>query len=511
MLVLPLLQACQAPRRGASVVVATSARVGAVDPVRATTFGATQLLSAIGDPLYRLGPDGELEPALATALPEVSADGLRVRIPLRQGVRFHDGTPFDAAAMVFSLERFLAIGSLSYLLDDRIASVRASGSHGLELRLKRPTTVLPALLSSINLTPVSPTAYRAHQDRVLGDRFVGTGPYRLVSFNDQQQRLEPFADYWGPRPRNRGIELISLGNSTALYGAMRSGEVDVLISTGLHEDHQHALQQRAARGLLRQGEGPALSIGYVTLHTDQPPFNDERLRRALAHSLDRTLISERVSQGLRPALRNLVPPAVGGSGEERWPAYAPATARQLFRQAGYCDGRRLELPLTFRSNIPSDRLMVLTWQAQLARDLGDCIALLPNGMESTTVYRQLGEGAFAAVMLDWRGAVPDPEAYLFPLLSCTEAEGNRCLQGESALSGSFWTEPGLQQALVRSEGLAGAERQRLLAAIEARTATAAPYLPLWLVAPLAWAQVDLAAPRFDGNGRLLLQELERLP
>jgi peptide/nickel transport system substrate-binding protein len=77
----------------------------------------------------------------------------------------------------------------------------------------------------------------------------------------------------GAPPRgNSGIDLISLGNSTALFGAMGSGEVDVLLSTGLHEDHQQALQQQEAeRGALRQGEGPALEIGYLTLHTDQPP------------------------------------------------------------------------------------------------------------------------------------------------------------------------------------------------------------------------------------------------
>lgn len=503
-------QPVRAPSSG-DLVVATSARVGSVDPVRASTFGATQLLSAIGDPLYRLGEDGGVLPALASEAPRVSPDGLTVTIPLRRDVLFHDGTPFDAGAMVFSLQRFLAIGTLSYLLDERIEAVRASGSHELELRLKRPTTVLPQLLSSINLTPVSPQAYRDYGDRALSDRFVGTGPYRLSFFSDQQQRLEPFEGYWGERPRNDGIVLVSLGNSTALFGAMGSGEVDVLLSTGLHEDHQQSLERRAALGELREGQGPALEIGYITLHTQQPPFADPALRQALAHSLDRQLISERVSQGLRGPLRDLVPPAVSGSGRQLWPAFDRERARELFRQAGYCDGRVLELPLTFRSNIPSDRLMVLTWQAQLARDLGDCIVLQPNGMESTTVYRQLGEGAFAAVMLDWRGAVRDPEAYLFPLLSCSEAAGDHCLRGESALSGSFWTAPGLQEDLLRSEALAGSARLALLQSIEARTAAAAPYLPLWLVTPRAWAQPRLAIPRFDGNGRLLLQDLQRLP
>jgi peptide/nickel transport system substrate-binding protein len=498
-------------RQADELVVATSTRVGSVDPVRASTFGATQLLTALGDPLYRLADDGRVLPALAAELPRVSPDGLTATIPLRRDVLFHDGTPFDAAAMVFSLQRFLAIGTLSYLLDDRIEAVRARGSHELELRLKRPTTVLPQLLSTINLTPVSPKAYREYGDRALSDRFVGTGPYRLSFFSDQQQRLEPFERYWGDPPRNGGIVLISLGNSTALYGAMRSGEVDVLLSTGLHEDHQQALGRRAGQGELREGEGPALEIGYLTLHTNQPPFNDRELRQALAHSLDRERITDRVSQGLRSPLRDLVPPAVSGGARQTWPAYDPQRARSLFRRAGYCDGQVLELPLTFRSNIPSDRLMVLTWQAQLARDLGDCIELQPNGMESTTVYRQLGEGAFPAVMLDWRGAVRDPEAYLFPLLSCSEADGDHCLRGESALSGSFWTAPGLQEDLLRSEGLTGGERLELLQSIEERTAAAVPYLPLWLVTPRAWAQRRLRPPRFDGNGRLLLQDLQRLP
>ena len=60
------------------------------------------------------------------------------------------------------------------------------------------------LLTSLNLTPVSPRAYAKHHERFLHKRFVGTGPYRLTHFSEHQQRLEPFADYWGPAPRNTG-------------------------------------------------------------------------------------------------------------------------------------------------------------------------------------------------------------------------------------------------------------------------------------------------------------------
>ena len=509
LLLVPLIGACQQRRDRARLIIASRNRIDTVDPAGAYTFGATQLLSAIGDPLYAISPDGRIEPRLATRLPRVSADGLRIEVSLRRGVRFHDGTPFNAAAMVFTLERFLAIGKLSYLIGDRVASVRATGSHSIELRLKRPFGAVSQLLSAINLTPLSPTAYRHHARRQLSDRFVGTGPYRLSFFTPQQQRLEPFAAYWGRRPANRGLDLVALSNSTALFGALQSGEVDGLLSTSLELDHQAALQQQARRGRLRQATGPALEIGYLTLLTDQPPLNDVRLRRALALSLDRRRLVERVSQGLNLPLRGLVPPVLPAGTPEPWPAYNPHQARRLYRQAGYCAGRRLPLELTFRSNIPSDRLFALTWQALLQRDLGDCLTLTVQGMESTTAYRQLGDGAFQLIVLDWMGDFPDADNYLMPVLGCEKASGSRCLQGASAASGSFWTQPGLEAELRRSASLSGEPRLALLRRIQRQTAAASPYLPLWLVQPRIWVRPDLEQPRFDGSGRVLLQELQR--
>ena len=70
---------------------------------------------------------------------------------------------------------------------------------------------------------------------------MGTGPYALAFFGGQQQRLKPWSRYWGRRPLNAGIDLVTLSNSTALFGALRSGEVDLLLNSGLEIDHQKAL------------------------------------------------------------------------------------------------------------------------------------------------------------------------------------------------------------------------------------------------------------------------------
>ena len=507
MALMPALAGCQPARPDGTLIVASRNRIDSLDPAKVSRMGQMQVLSALGDPLYAVEAGGRTEPRLASALPRLSADGLRARIPLRRDVLFHDGTAFDAEAMVFSLKRFMAIGTLGYQVTSRVAAVRASGSHEIELELKRPFSPLPRLLSSIFLTPVSPKAYADHRDKPLNDRFIGTGPYRLSFFSGQQQRLSPWQRYWGRRPANQGLDLVTLSNSTALFGALRSGEVDVLLSSSLEIDHQQALKREARAGRLREAVGPAMEIGFLALLSDQPPLQDPRLRRAVSRSLDRQRISERVSLGLRPPLRELLPPSLPGSDPDAWPAYDPDAARALYRQAGYCDGRVLILPLTFRSDIPSDRLFALTWQAQLRRDLGDCVSLEVSGMESTTVYAQLDKGVFPIIQLEWVGDYPDAENYLVPLLGCDRGEGERCFEGGSVLTGSFWSQPGLEQALQRSSTIDGAARSNLLRDIQRSTAAGSPYVPIWLVAPVAWSRPHVSRPRFDGSGRVVFSEL----
>ena len=499
--------ACQPERRSQRLTVASAGRIASLDPAQASTYGTLQLLNALGDTLYIREEDGSLQPQLAASPPQISADGRTITIPLRRDVLFHDGTRFDAAAMAFSLRRFLRIGTQSYVVGDRIQAVETPAADVLRLRLSRPSSSLESLLTSPYLTPISPTAYAQHKERFLNDRFIGTGPYKLVSFRATQQRLEPFKRYWGEPPSNAGLDLINLSNSTALFGALRGGEVDVLLSESIDEDQRLALDRRASRGLLLESTGPALQIGYITFLSNTPPLQSQLVRQALAHSLDRQLISRRVSHHQRKPLRSLIPPSLRGGSPEPWPSHDPAKSRLLLREAGYCQGRRLRLPFTYRSNVPSDRLMALTWQAQLRRDLADCIELQLEGVESTTVYRQLGDGAFKAVMLDWAGSYPDPEAYLAPLLSCTKSVGDVCDAGEAVISGSFWTRPGLEGSLRRSDSLKGQERLELLLAIDRSAATGAAYLPVWLVTPKAWAQPHLMPPEFNGSGQVRLARL----
>ena len=126
--------------------------------------------------------------------------------------------------------------------------------------------------------------------------------------------------------------MITLSNSTALFGALKSGEVDVLLSASIDEDQRNALHGMAKQGELREGIGPAMGIGYVTLLSNAQPLLRKELRRALALSLDREEISERVSYGLRQPLRSLVPPSL-----PRGSTIGPVTTRKQLKP--YCAAR----------------------------------------------------------------------------------------------------------------------------------------------------------------------------
>ncbi len=501
---------CKSKLLNSRLTIASAGKISSIDPAQASSFHSLQLISALGDTLYKINKHGKLIPNLAIAMPIISKDGKRISIKLRDDVLFHDGTKFNAKAMAFSINRFKKIGRLNYILDGRIESVNAADEYLLNIKLTRKSSSLPALLTSVNLTPISPKSYSKHKDTFLNKEFIGTGPYKLIKFNSLQQRIVPFGKYWGENPKNTGIDLITLSNSTSLFGALKSGEIDVLLSNSMNADHLKALNKMAKDGLINEGIGPALEIGYITLRSNSPPFDSQLVRESLLYSIDRELISNRVTYGLRKPLWSLVPPNLWNKEKAPWPAYNPVKTQTLLKKLGYCNGKKLNLPFTFRSNVPSDKLLALTWQAQLKRDLQDCIKMELQGVESTTVYRQLGLGAFELVMLDWRGTYPDPNNYLTPFLSCKKINQTNCVIGESASSGSFWASYLIQSLLEDSDKETGSKRTELLKTIEDYAAKGASYLPVWLVNPLAWSQLNIIKPEFDSSGYLLISKLEKL-
>jgi len=492
-----------------NIIVASAGKIESLDPAQANTLRTLQVLSALGDTLYKINKQGNLTPSLAKDLPKVSNNGLQIDIPLKENVSFHDGSVFNAEAMAFSLKRFMKIGTLNYLLNDKIEDIEVKDEFLIRIKLKRKSSSFKSLLTSINLTPVSPNSYSKYKDSFNNKSFIGTGPYILKSFNPRQQIIKPFTKYWGGKPLNEGIDFINYSNSSTLFGAIKTKEIDVLISNSIDDMQRLTLNNMVEKNQLKSGEGSPIEIGYITFKSNKLPLANKIIREALSYTFDRELISQQVSFGTREPLRSIVPPQLHKKEFSPWPEYNPNIARSLLKKEGYCEKDILSIPLTFRSNVPADKLLALTWKDQIKRDLSDCMEITLNGIESTTVYKQLSEGAFEAVILDWTGAYPDPEAYLTPLLSCNEINNNTCVKGEAVFSGSFWGDKKVQELLEKSEELEGESRLKNLIKAEHLAAEGSAYLPIWLVNPKAWSLTNISQPEFSKDGLIILKKLKR--
>ncbi len=499
---------CVSKNKSKRIIIASSGKIESLDPARANTLKSLQLLNSLGDTLYELNNKGELVPELASEMPIFSKDKLKIIINLRRDVLFHDGTSFDSNAMKFSFDRFKRIGTMNYILGNKIKSIETPSKFQLIINLNKPSSSINGLLSSVNLTPISPTFYKDYSDKFLNDNFVGTGKYVLKRFSNEIQIIDPNFNYWGETPNNEGVSFIGYSNSSSLYGALKSKQIDVLLSNSIDDSQRNNLNLLSNNKEIKEGNSPATEISFISLRTNSYPLNNLNVRLALSKSLNRKLISKKVSYGLRRPSRSIVPPILKKSKQELWPEYNPVEAKILLEKEGYCNGNILDLPLTYRSNVPADKLIALTWQEQIKNILNECINIQLNGVESTTIYKNLNLGLYTAVILDWTGAYSDPEAYLTPLLSCNQIDGENCKKGESVFSGSFWGSNTVEKLFLESENLNGYQRLAKLIEIEKIASDSIPYIPIWISSQKAWSQNEISKPIFNGAGIISMSDLK---
>jgi peptide/nickel transport system substrate-binding protein len=467
------------------IVLGTTAKVGSLDPADAYGVFAGNLLYNLGDRLYGYEPGTTtLKPELATALPTISADGLTYTIPLRQGVLFHDGSRFDAKAMVFSLERFIKNGGQpSSLLAGRVDAIKATADYEIQIRLKKPFVAFPALLAFSGLCPVSPQAYQIGEGKFQPSTFVGTGPYKLVNYGTDSLRLEAFDKYWGRKPANPGVDVQVFSSGANLFNAFRTGSVDVATQT-LDSNQIRALIDRQQDQGWQAIAGPSNVITLLTVNLQQAPWNQPAARAALAAMVNRQILKDRVFQGQSDPLFSLIPTIFADSQPVFEPRYGDgsvAKAKQLLTEAGYSPAQPLLINLWYRSNVPSNVLAAMTFKAVIERDWGDTVQVALDSVESATAYQNLDKDVYPLMMLDWYGDFYDPDNYIEPFLSCDKgSEQTGCQSGASASWGSFFYSDRANQLIdqQRLETDPG-KRQQLFAQLQAILVQQVPFIPLW--------------------------------
>ena len=269
------------------------------------------LLSNVYEPLVWYDPKAPngLRPALATAW-SVSKDGLEWRFTLREGVKFHDGEPFDAAAAKASIERTKKLGKGSAFIWDQVQSISTPDKHTLVIRTRQPAPVDLIASSQYAAYMVSPKAMAAGTEWFNQGNAAGTGPYQVRRWSrGQEVALERFDGYWGgwqPGQFKR-VTLKLVQEASTQAQLIRSGEADIVTLPAA--DLVKALARDPKIAVLR---GPSWRNTQFLINTQKAPTDNADFRRALAYAWDYKAVTEKIYEGGAAQAVGVVPSTMWG-------------------------------------------------------------------------------------------------------------------------------------------------------------------------------------------------------
>lgn len=489
--------ASMARRDPGTLIVGRVADALTLDPARVTDNESVEVCEQIYDTLLEYHPGSDtLEPGLATDW-RVSEDGTVWTLDIRRGVTFHDGTPLDAHAVVFSLERQrdpshphhhedFAYWQNSYR---NIESVEALDDYTVQITIERRYAPFEATLAMFPVAAVSPTAVAEHGGD-YGDHPVGTGPFRFASWEDERIVLERNEDYWGGAPEIERLVFQAIPDGKQRLIALESGAIDIAYSIPPEELQFVELHPRLT--LYRR---PANNVAYMAMNTQKPPFDDVRVRRAANYAVNKEPIVELVYQGMAIPADGPLPPSQWGYHrvKARY-AYDPERARELLAEAsedGAFDGNkryRLHVPSTPRPYLPDPVGVARVIRANLA-DVGIDIELVIQPFRDHR--RDLQSGRHDMALFGWVGDNGDPDNFLYVLFDRDNTTPGL------ARNVSFFRDPEVHGLLVLGQESADRdEREQIYARVQELIGRQAPWVPI------AHSRVVVAA-RSDVGGILL--------
>ena len=483
---------------GDRITIGTTSQPRTIDPADSYEMAGLMVIYNLSDTLYtyELGST-TLKPQLAKEMPTLSEDGLTYTIALREGVTFHDETPFNAEAMAFSLERFMNNGGKpSFLLADTIDTVEATGDYELTITLKQPFSAFPALLAFPGACAVSPQAYEIGEGKFIPDNLVGTGPYQLNNFSSDSVQLDIFENYWGEKPENRGIDLqIYPTNPANLFNAFRTQAVDVAYQS-LTPEQVMQLQNDANSGQGQVIENPGTAIAFMALNVQTEFVQQKPVRQAIASVMDRQLLNERILKGQGEPLYSMIPIAFKASKpvfKERYDDNDKEAAKKLLEDAGFSSDNPANVEVWHSSGSVNSSQVAAILKSLAERDLDGMLQFVPNSIASAAFFKNLSQGLYQSTLSSWYPDFLDADNYIYPFLDCAKGSPEQgCQEGGSQSQGSFYYNQEVNQLIVQQRQESDPnKRMEIFARIQEILAEDVPYIPLWQTKEYAFAQNNI--------------------
>ena len=328
-----------AQKQGGSITVGLELDIPGFDPLKVGVFdtSAETAAAAIFDTLTTLDDKGEVQPKLALSWTH-SDDFKTWTFKLRPGVKFQDGTPFNAEAAKanFDRQKDPANKCRCAFYIASIHDVQAPDELTLVYNLTDPSVNLPGVLTlqSSNFVMQSPTAWKTKGDDYNRNP-VGTGPYILTQFKQGSEvDLVANGNYWGQKASIKNVKILGVPDDSTRVSMLLSGQADIA------ESVPQPLISRVSQSANYEIRAiPTASTFYLMFNMNLPPFNDVRVRQALNYSIDRSSLVGNLFKQTAEASYQWYVPAYPGFDKAYDPyPYNPGKARALLAQAGYPNG-----------------------------------------------------------------------------------------------------------------------------------------------------------------------------
>jgi peptide/nickel transport system substrate-binding protein len=343
---------------------------GTMDPHAVATLYSTRILNQVYDLLVSRDEDFKMEPGLALSWSAVQPTAWRFK--LRPGVRFHDGTPFTADDVVFSIERGLAPTSAVKTNLPNVTGARKVDELTVDILTTAPTPVLPAALTNMRIVSKAwmvkhnaqkPQDFKAKEDTFVSRNTNGTGPYMVKEWvPDSRTVLVANPNYWGKRGNVTEVRYQVLSSASTRLAGLISGEIDLIADPAIQDIDR--LKVTPGIKVVSGNSRATQFLGFdhsrdKLLYGDaggRNPFKDRRVREAVRFAIDLNALRSVVMRNLADAGSALYTPAVEGY-DPKFNKYSPydlARARALLKEAGYPDG--FSVTLHCSSSQPADAI-----------------------------------------------------------------------------------------------------------------------------------------------------------
>jgi peptide/nickel transport system substrate-binding protein len=463
-----------------TIVVARAADVIALDLARVSDSESIEVAELIFEGLVGWKPGTtELEPRLATSY-EVSDDKLAWTFHLRDGVVFHDGTPLDADAVVFSFRRLLDRRHPNYLTSDDanfhrtlfkdVTEVVAVDKRTVKIRIARPYA---PLLPDLAIFPiVSPAAVALYGD-TFAQHPVGTGPFAFDHWTrGAEVVLARWDRYWGDRPGFDRIVFQVVADARQRLVDLESGSVD--LASAIAPDEWTFVELHPDL-VLHHTDGN--NITYLAFNTQQPPFDDVRVRRACNLAVNKEPIVKLAYFGRAIAADGaLTPTQWGYHAAATTYGYDPAAGKKLVDEAiadGTFDPNKL-----YTLYAPSTPRPYVAQPERVARFVQ--AALEQINVHTKLVLQQYSEhraaleaGQHDMALFGWSADTGDPDNFLYVLF-----DSDNAIVGQ-AQNVAFYRDTGVDRLLREAQVEdAQARRSELYAQVQDKLAADAPWVPI---------------------------------